>query len=90
VAAITFVRTPPYRRRTLIPLLFNVVKRRPVLPALYDALFEVSAMRDAVTTLRSELEATETTRFLSRLENAELTALRLIDQVETQQGVSAH
>jgi hypothetical protein len=66
------------------------VKRRPVLPTLYDALFEVCAMRDAVKALRFDLEEMEATRFLSRLESAELAALQLIDRVETERGVSAH
>jgi hypothetical protein len=70
--------------------MFNEVKRRPVLPTLYEALFHVRAMRETVDALRSELEEMETSRFLSRLENAELTALQLIDQAETQRGISAH
>jgi len=47
-------------------------------------------MRDAVHALRFDLEEMEATRFLSRLENAELAALHLIDLVETKRGVSAH
>ena len=65
-------------------------RRRQVLPTLYEALFEVTAMRNAVGALRSGLEDPEMSRFLSRLEVAELTALQLIDQVESERGISAH
>jgi hypothetical protein len=57
---------------------------------LYEALFEVTSMRNAVGAIRPDLEETETTRFLSRLEVAELSALQLIDRVERDHGISAH
>ena len=66
------------------------MKKRPVVPNLYRALFDISLMRDEVTGLRAELADTEAARLLSRLESVERVALRLIEDVESRAKVAAH
>ena len=64
--------------------------KRPVVPNLYRALFDISLMRDEVTGLRAELADADTARLLSRLDSVERVALRLIEAVETRAKVVAH
>jgi hypothetical protein len=64
--------------------------KRPVLPALYAALFDISQLRDQLGVMRDDLGDVDAARVLSRLDSAEQTALRLLEQAETRLKLVAH
>ena len=68
----------------------TVMRRRPLLPILHSALFDISTLRKTVISLREQLEDAEAARFLSRLDCAEHAALRLLEQAEAKRNVAAH
>jgi hypothetical protein len=62
-----------------------------LLASLHQALFRISALRATVLDLNSDgLAEPVADRFLTRLDEAESTALVLIDRAESIRGVAAH
>jgi hypothetical protein len=68
------------------------VKRRPLplLPRIYDALFDLSLMRDEVRRLGGKIAERDTLRFNSHFDLLEAKALRLVDEFESRHRVVAH
>ena len=60
------------------------------MPKLYNALFEISSLRDEVHGLCGEVDPADAARFLARLQQLESKALYLIDNVESQKRVAQH
>jgi hypothetical protein len=65
-------------------------KTQRVVPTVYEVLFETSLIRDEVHALADELAAADAASFLSRIEELQAKALRLVESVEARQGVIAH
>jgi hypothetical protein len=88
-------RTPEYRQPVLGGPTVPTMRRRPAvrrrtLPTLYDALFEIEAMKKSVAELRPDLPAPDAERLLAKIGVAEAIAVRLLTAAETQARVVAH
>ncbi|HEY0143888.1 MAG TPA: hypothetical protein VGF48_23575 [Thermoanaerobaculia bacterium] len=57
---------------------------------LYDALFQITTLRDEVHALSAEMASIDQSRFLLHLELLEATAVRLVDESEQHLRVSSH
>jgi hypothetical protein len=66
------------------------MKRRPLIPYVYSALFEISSLREQLHGLSADLGAEEAARFTSRLQRLESDALHLIDNVESRRPTTSH
>jgi hypothetical protein len=66
------------------------MRRQLLVPSLYQALFEISCMRDDISALQAEVSEAEAARLMSRIEWAERAASRLLDQVESRRNVAGH
>jgi hypothetical protein len=64
--------------------------KRPSVPKLYGTLFEISAMREQVRALGVDPTDYAAARFLSRLQEVETQAIRLLEHIETNRGVVTH
>jgi hypothetical protein len=66
------------------------MRKRLLTPHVYNALFEISSLRDQLHALHEELGEDEAASFTSRLQRLELHALQLVALVEDSRSIAAH
>ena len=59
-------------------------------PALYNALSDIALLREAVTSLASDVVDAEAAHMMARLDSAERQGFRLIERVEIELRLQRH